>query len=140
MPDQPDLLGAIDPAEGESLVGRDLSAVPDTKWAPQLAALVGVLEALYVRQGRPEVEALKLACDGVLAIAEYAGGRVLYLPRGDRLKLAVRDAEMHRRWQRGATIGQLAQDYDLTDIHVYRVVSQQRALHLRRTQGTLFKD
>lgn len=123
----------------ETLVGRDLGDVPETKWAPQLANMVSVLEALYRRQGRSDDEALRLACDSVLALAEYAGGRVLYLPRGDRLRTALRDAEIHRRWQRGDKIEALAGDYGLSDIHVYRIIGQQRALHLRKVQGRLFE-
>lgn len=133
-------LSGLDTTPDETLVGRDLADIPESKWAPLLAQLVGVLEAMYRRQGRGEDAALRLACDSVLAIAEYAGGRVMYLPRGDRLRTAVRDAEIHSRWSRGVTIEQLAADYRLSDIHVYRIIGQQRALHLRKIQGRLFGD
>lgn len=140
MSEQPDMIGAPGAEEAESLVGHDFSEVPETKWAPQLANAVKVLEAMHLRQGREADEALELACDAVLALAQYQGGRVIYWPRGDRLKIALRDARIHSRWQRGVSIEQLAGYYGLTDIHVYRIVSQQRELHLRKTQGRLFSN
>lgn len=140
MTKQEDLIGGDTPQTEASLVGQDLSDVPETKWAPMLANLVGVLEATFRRRGHDDDDALRLACDGVLAIAEYGGGRVMYLPRGDRLRIALRDAEIHRRWQGGVSIPALAAAHDITEIHVYRIVAEQRRLYLGKAQGQLFME
>lgn len=140
MAEQRDMIGLPAEADARSLIGRDLGEVPESKWAPLLAQLVDVLEAMHLRQGRSEEDAFKLASDSTMEIAEYFGGRVVYLPRGERLKIALRDAEIHHRWQRGHQIATLAAEYVISDIHLYRVIRQQRALHIRKNQRELSFD
>lgn len=137
MPEQLDMVPIGD---DDSLIGRDIGAVPDSKWAPLLAQMVAVLEALYRRKGMDEQAAFKLASDSVLALAEYFGGRVVYLPRGDRLKTALRDAEIYRRFRGSKNVDALAEEYDLSVIRVYAIYAEQRQLHLRKLQGRLFED
>lgn len=120
------------------LIGGDLSDVSDAKWAPTLASMVQVLEAHHRRQGRPDTEAFDLACQAVLVLAEYFGARVWYLPRGDRLRKALRDARIHWQWQRKMQIEEIATEHRVSVIHVYRIIDQQRRLHLGKTQPSLF--
>lgn len=133
---QGDLLGMPSGQEAAVLVEKAALDLPADRWAPTLAAMVAVLTAALKRQGIPEDEAPRLATAGVLAQAEYAGGRMMYLPRGDRLRLALRDAEIWQRAKRG-NIDALAQEYGLSDIHIYRICKQQRELYIARRQGRL---
>lgn len=136
MTAQTDLLGM--PTDLD-LAGGALDTVPATKWAQGLVQLIEVQEATFQRLGVDEAEAFRLARAATLAIAEFHGGRQWYLPRGDDLATALRDAEIYRRARRG-NIQELAREYGLTDQHVWRVVRQQRALHLRKIQGDLFNE
>lgn len=133
-------LAPVDPDQAESLVGQDLSAVPEHKWAPMLANMVAVLEALYRRRGMGETEAFRLASDGAMELAEYFGGRVVYLPRGDRLKNALRDAEIYRRFLGSRNADQLAEEFGLGVIRIYQIHAEQKALHLAKVQGKLFEE
>jgi len=137
MHDQPDMLGI--PDDAASLVGKDLADVPESKWAPMLANTLAVLESLYRRRGMDESTAFLLARDSTMELAEYLGGRVNYFPRGDRLKLALRDAEIFRRARRG-NIQQLADEYDVTDIQIYRIIRDQHRLHISKVQRPLFEE
>lgn len=134
MPDQPDLLGMPAGEEARDLVERGPVDAPSESWAPMLAALVAVLHATFRRAGVDEELAIRLATTGVLAQAEYAGGRMLYLPRGERLRRALRDAEIYRRARRG-NIGALAREHGLTDIQIYRICREQKELYLSKVQG-----
>ncbi|WP_296280584.1 Mor transcription activator family protein [Pseudoxanthomonas sp.] len=136
MTTQSDLLGM--PTDLDLASGA-LDAVPATKWAQGLVQLIEVQEATFQRLGVDEAEAFRLARAATLAIAEFHGGRQWYLPRGDDLATALRDAEIYRRARRG-NIQDLAREYQLTDQHVWRIVRQQRALHLRKIQGDLFNE
>jgi len=136
MSDQGDLWGTPTGLAAIELIERGTLDVPEDRWAPMLAAMVAVLESTYRRLGVGDAQAAKLATAGVLAQAEYAGGRMLYLPRGDRLRKALRDAEIYHRARRG-NIRQLAEEYGLTDIHVYRICREQKELHLSKVQGRL---
>lgn len=133
---QSDLLGIptdVDLANGA------LDTVPAAKWAQGLVQLIEVQEATFQRLGVNDVDAFRLARAATLAIAEFHGGRQWYLPRGDDLVTALRDAEIYRRARRG-NIQELAREHGLTDQHIWRIVRQQRALHIQRVQGDLFNE
>lgn len=133
-------LAPIDADQAASLIGQDLASVPESKWAPLLANMVAVLEALYRRRGMEAGEAFQLASDGTMALAEYFGGRVVYLPRGDRLKNALRDADIYRRFLGSNNVDALAEEYGLSVIRIYAIHAEQKALYLAKVQGRLFKD
>jgi Mor family transcriptional regulator len=112
--------------------------VDETQWAPLLVDMLRVLEALNKRCGLPDPAAFAAAQANVLALAEYFGGRMVYLPKGDRLRIALRDAEMWRAFT-GKNVPTLAQEYDISEIHCYAVLKKQRALHQHKLQGRLFE-
>lgn len=139
MPEQGALMPEPGVEELEGLSQLDVSDVPTEKWARGLVEFIEQIEAAYVRAGLPEDQAFELASLGVRTIAEYRGGRQFYLPRGDALLTALRDADIFRRANRG-NIERLAADNGLTVSQIYRICRQQRALHIRKTQGRLFQD
>lgn len=121
------------------LPGDALDAVPSEKWAQALVQMVEVQEQAFAALGFDEQTAFRLARTGMLALAKYHGGQGWYLPRGDKLTTAMRDAEIYRRARRG-NIPDLAKEFGLTDQQVWRIVRQQRALHIKKIQGNLFND
>lgn len=125
MPDLP-----IDP---QGLLAANLDGVPKDRWPQELVHAIEVLEAAYVRAGKSEQEAFGLARAGIVALAEYRGGRQWYLPRGDALAVALRDAEIYRRARRD-NITALSDEFELTERSIWRIVSQQYALHRRKIQ------
>lgn len=139
MAEQRPLLRDPDADDYDGLVGRELTDVPVEKWARGLVEMIEVMEAAFRRVGIGEELAFRLASDGAFAVAEYHGGRQFYLPRGDALITAVRDAAIYRRANR-ANIESLAAEHGLTVSQIYRICRQQRALHIGRTQGRLFDD
>lgn len=139
QPEQPDAFGMPEGDAALELLQAGADEVPEDRWAPTLARLVEVLCSRYERMGFADPELTRLANTTVIEIAHYFGGRMLYLPRGDRLRLALRDAEIYRRARRG-NVQALAQEFELTDIQVWRIVRQQRRLHLDKIQGKLWKD
>jgi Mor family transcriptional regulator len=131
-----DLLGFDgDPLD---LIERD-DGVDESQWAPLLADMVRVIEADKVRRGVAQADAFADARNTVLVIAEYFGGRQAYLPKGDRLKTALRDAEIWRKFT-GKNARELAAEHGVSEIHMYAILKRQRALHTRKLQGRLFPD
>lgn len=121
------------PIDPEGLLGANLDDLPKERWPQELVNAIEVLEAAYHRAGYPDEAAFTLARVGMVALADYRGGRQWYLPRGDALATALRDAEIYRRARRD-NIGALADEYGLTERHVWRIVRQQYALHRRKIQ------
>ncbi|MCS5516188.1 hypothetical protein NWF32_17110 [Pseudomonas qingdaonensis] len=80
----------------------------------------------------------QLARAVVFAICETMGGSVVYIPRGDTLRKALRDAEIFRAWRENNTRpDELARKFDLASQTVYDIIARQRELH-RRAEPDLF--
>ena len=88
-------------------------------------------------QRHPGAGARELAERLVLEIANYLGGRPVYLPRGDALKRALRD---RRIWRDSGKVppDDLATREGLCLQQVYKIVGEMRALEKRRRQPGLF--
>lgn len=137
MIDERDMFGL---PEGDAQREQLLDQAEDPsgkKWPKTLAEYVQVLEALYKRKGMTAEQAFRLAADSVLELAEQRGGRVEYLPSGDRLRTALKHAEIFRRAKAG-NYEELALQFDILPHQVYRIVREQKALHLAKIQGSLF--
>lgn len=133
MSDQ-DLFGDEIPADAlEHMLSPEVRA----KWPAALANLVDVIEAAHRRAGEDQDSARARAFITVRAMSKYAGGRQLYMPKGDVLERALRDREI---WERdtGKNIEELADAYGLTVVQVYRILAEQRAYHRQRMQPALF--
>lgn len=138
MTPQPDLIGIGDNTP-ESLVEQDLRDHNSDKWPPLLAELVGVLEAALVREGVPQKPALEQALASALAVGEYLGGKLVYIPRGDRLRTALKHAKAWRTW-RGDNIEEIMDLLGVCQVRAYKVLAEQRELHRGKSQGQLFND
>lgn len=140
-PDDGDLFGLPDDPEERRKMLEEAASLPESAWAPQLTELVAFLEALFKRRRMDAEEAFELAREVVMEQAHAFGGRTMYLPRGDKLKVALRDAKLWRRYSgKPEQIEQFARELGLTTIHVYTIMAKQRKLHLGRLQGSLFPE
>lgn len=136
-----DLFGLpADEAMRKAIMESDDGEGGGSKWAKTLVEYVQVLESLYIRQGKSEADAFKLASESVMELATHRGGRVEYLPRGDAIRTALKHAEIYRRCN-GRNQQALADEFGMNIIQVYRIYRQQRALHVKKVQHSLpFKD
>lgn len=135
---QQDLLGdssySADLAEHLDQVPVDLKK----KWPEALSAILAIYERELADMKLEPEQARKISLRLVLAQSEYGGGRYFYLPRGDKLKQAVRDYNVFTAWVNGASIDSLAIRYNLTVQRIYSIVGEQRTLDIQRRQPELF--
>lgn len=113
--------------------GDERSDLPNQLWPRIIVEMAEVLEAFFMRRGRPERDAQLLARDAIVELSAYMGGRQMYLPRGDRLKTAFRDRDIYRRLG-SEKASSLAAEFGLTETHVYRIARAQRALGRARRE------
>lgn len=136
---QQDLLG--ESSFSEELL-QHLDEIPEEskrKWPKDLAALIDIFESALKRQGLDESQARRLAHLLLAEQAMYCGGRHIYIPKGDRLKAAIRDVELFLDWRdRSILPDVLAKKYSISIQHVYRIINEQKAIHLKRVQPSLF--
>lgn len=129
-----DMFGDDIPADAlEHMLSPEVRA----KWPAALTNLVDVIEAAHLRAGDDQDAARARAFITVRAMSNYAGGRQLYMPKGDVLERALRDREI---WERhtGNNVEDLADAYSLTTVQVYSILAEQRSLHRQRIQPSLF--
>lgn len=132
-----DMFGLPDDEEmRRAIMDSESGEANSAKWPQTLVDYVQVLERLYRRHGKNEIDAFKLAAASVLELAEFRGGKVEYLPNGDAIRIALKHAEIYRRCN-GRNQEALSEEFDMSVIHVYRIYRQQRALHMKKVQPAL---
>lgn len=110
-----------------------------TRWEGNLKEMVDIAEVELLKRLPKSPETVpELARAVVFAICSTMGGSVIYLPRGDALKRAMRDAEIFREWrERDVQPPDLVRKYQLSSPMIYSIIARQRALH-RRNEPDLF--
>jgi len=109
------------------------------KWPKDLVAIIDMLIAKFERMGIAQDEAQRLTFGVVHELALYCGGRYFYLPKGDVLERAIRDRNLYRDWHDRAIMpNELATKYRVAVQHVYRIIKEQRAYHIKKVQPNLF--
>lgn len=107
-------------------------------WEGTLREMVEIAEAKLLVELKPGISAAELARHVVFAICSVMGGGVVYLPRGDALKRALRDAAIYREWRENDTpIPDLVSKYALANQTIYDIIRRQRVLH-RKHEPDLF--
>ena len=106
-------------------------------WPKFLRELMDVLSNELQRSGMEKASALKLGQRLVGRLAHHLGGRMVYIPRDKRLKLALRDMEIYDNYT-GGNSRDLAERYDLTQQRICNIVKNQHGLYRKRRQPDLF--
>ncbi|MBL4797625.1 MAG: hypothetical protein JKY50_09435 [Oleispira sp.] len=115
----------------------DDDAAVKKAWPKFLRELIEVLKNELVRSGQSKDDALKLAQRLVARQAHHLGGRMVYIPRDERLKLALRDMEIYDNFN-GGNSRNLAEHYKLTQQRICNIVKEQHGLFRKRHQPELF--
>lgn len=140
MSNQTEMFNALtcDPLE---LIERASGVLDDkTRWPQRLVEIYDVLFAYNARRrGLAEDDAARDAAAQAILLADYLGGAVVYLPRGDSLRKAVRDSEAYRR-HNGRNTEELAREYGMTTTKFYELIAREKSRRVRRMQGRLFTE
>ena len=133
----PDLTMDLDPEAAVDYAEAVADATERGKWPLRLLELTDLAEALLVRQVGREKSPREQAESIVMEIANYLGGRPVYLPRGVALQRALRD---RRIWRDAGRIDPdtLAQREGVCLQQVYKIIGEMRSLERKRRQGALF--
>lgn len=115
----------------------DDDAAVKKAWPKFLRELIEVLKDELFRSGLPKDDVLKLAQKLVARQAHHLGGRMVYIPRDERLKLALRDMEIYDNYN-GGNSRNLAEHYKLTQQRICNIVKEQHGLFRKRHQPELF--
>ncbi|AJO77505.1 Mor transcription activator family protein [Pseudomonas sp. MRSN 12121] len=130
--------GDIDNLDAKKVLDSMQDPTVLSRWEGSLREMVEIAEAKLATEMGPASTAPELARHVVFAICSTMGGGVIYLPRGDALKRAMRDAAIFREWRdESAPIPDLVRKYDLASQTIYEIIRRQRALH-RKNEPDLF--
>jgi len=113
--------------ENGSEVQETLTRLVDLKahLSPVVVEMLSVLTAMFRRKGLPEEIAEQHAQSSVLELAFLMGGRILYLPKAQKLRRVLRD--IHIADQLGKrTAAELATENGLSVQAVYEIAQEQR--------------
>ncbi|KGJ86422.1 Mor transcription activator family protein [Colwellia psychrerythraea] len=132
----PDLLGNDDNLN-DLLAHSDGLANDDRAWPKMLADLIAVNVAELKEDGFEHNEAWRIAKRLIIRQSHFLGGGMVYLPRNDKLKKALRDANLYHDFN-GHNHRALMKKYNLTQQSVYQICAEQRQLFIDKKQGKLF--
>lgn len=111
----------------------------ESRWPSLLVEVIDVMQAELLRQNFAEPQAKLTASKLVGVMAHYFGGKSFYLPAGDKIKEALRDAEIYHDFT-GKNVSALVKKYRLSESTIYAILRQQRMLHRKRHQMDLFEQ
>lgn len=104
-----------------------------SRWEGSLREMVEIAEAALRNSHGDSERVPEMARQVVFAICDTMGGSVIYLPRGELLKKAMRDAAIYHEWRHGsAQPAQLVRKHRLALQTIYDIIARQRALHRQR--------
>lgn len=108
------------------------------RWPKQLADMVDVLADHYQRRRKMSGgDAAAEATQVITVLAHYFGGRLTYIPKDEKLQLALRDNLIWLEYNY-RNVPQLAHKHKLTEAQVYNIIREQRALHVAKVQPDMF--
>lgn len=128
--------------EGDPLeLDADMMALPgelEHIWPKLLVDMLDVSRAALVDAGAKEEQAREIAIIVLRSLARYHGGRSAYLPTGDTLDEALKH---YRIWQESGklSVRELSVKYEVSEVHIYRIIARQRSLVRARVQPDLFR-
>lgn len=108
------------------------------RWPQTLADLFDVIYAYNRRVGMADDTAERDATERTFLIADYIGPRMMYLPSGDKLRMAVRDLCIFRN-PAHRDVFELARIHKMSVQQVYNIIGEQTRLVRDRLQGKLFE-
>lgn len=109
--------------------------LPAERWPEQIADLADYAADELARAGLDAPQARRLGARVAARLCVELGGARYYWPKGDALVRAMRDLSLwalHDGTTHGpAGVVALARRHGLTEVHLRRILAEQRALHQR---------
>ena len=107
-------------------------------WPRDLVELSEVIRAQLKREQVDDEQIYRQIDRILLAMSFLCGGRNYYLPKGERIKNALRDKQIYDAFT-GNNHRELARQFRLSEQKIYDVIRRQLQLHRARVQPPLFE-
>lgn len=131
-----DLFG-IDDKNNDIMAHLDNDALHQKHyWPGDLVELSEVIRAMLQREGVEDEATYRMMERVLLGMSFLCGGRNYYLPKGERIKNALRDKRIYDQFK-GNNHRELARQFRLSEQKIYEVIREQLQLHRSRVQHTL---
>ena len=131
-----DLFG-IDDQNNDIMAHRDDDALHQKHyWPGDLVELAEVIRSQLKREGVADETIYRQTERILLAMSFLCGGRNYYLPKGERIKNALRDKKIYDAFN-GNNHRELARQFRLSEQKIYEVIRVQMQLHRSRVQHNL---
>ena len=118
---------SIEQVSNDTKSNSGLSQVENSYWPKMLVDTRDHIEQAFIDEGLAIDNAMNLARIAVVALSIHIGGNMMYLPRGDRLQKALRNAEIFKLFD-GNNTTELAMKFKLSRQTIYDILKNQRAL------------
>ena len=106
------------------------------KWPNTLLEIMELNQRVLVAAGIPAAQSIELSQQLTREYARTFGGLQMYCPKQDKIEKTIRDRSIYHEYQTGKA-AELARKYNLSEVQVYSIYKQQRALHQQKLQPQL---
>lgn len=107
------------------------------RWPKALCELSDFVQAQLKNTGVSEQQQINLADKVLLAMAMYSGGRGFYLPNAKTTRDFIRNRRIYQAFT-GRNHKELAHQYRMSEIRIYQIIKEQRAMDVARRQPGLW--
>lgn len=107
-------------------MSKNVSGDKQTYGMKAVSELCAIIESAMEDAGYKKDESRSIAETAVKAISFMAGGRQFYMPKGEKLKNAIRNSQILRDFT-GNNVRELAAKNDLSEARIYTIIKSQIA-------------
>lgn len=123
-----------------TLDAETVKSLDDSLWPETLQEIVDVLASMLQRKYKLDSnKASGQAADIALELANLFGGRPVYIPKGERLRIGLRNIAIWNDYDKH-DVPWLMKKYGLAHNQIYKVINEQKALEVSRRQRSIFDD
>ena len=102
----------------------------DHKYPKTISNLMDVIESLLLRVWSFNKEKARSVAESVIIeIAKYHGGKMVYIPIGNALKVALKHRQIFMDWKADMPVDDISSKHEISIQTVYKVIKQQRKLN-----------
>lgn len=129
--DNGDMFGEDENLHPDQAMQALAGAIDPHKWKGTLSLLLAATTYTLTKALGEDV-AEQLAPEIVMSQADKVGGGLMYFPKGDVMRRAMRDAQMATLYfDKGWDVDRLRRRYNLTQQTVYAILAHQKAVRRR---------
>lgn len=105
---------------------QENEADKEARWNSTVEEMISVLEHVLSKPEIKEKPPAELATICTLELCDVVGGVVVYIPRGKKIKIKLRNDEIFKAWTNGEDVRSIAKRHRMAIQTIYDIIARNR--------------